>query len=444
MEAELNSRTPGVNRARAPEKATLSSDARSLSSPTTRPPPNLTNPSHPCLVRCKSIKPLAITKLSVSPVPRLLSLQRRRVCPSARGRPLGRRRRLLRRACGRIHHLRGAPPASLPTPSSFSVPPSRPPPRTPVPTDAQSGDYTLLAASLSPLLSPGPFSARSASPSPLIVAWVLELERPSPRGPPLPAPLGGVRVQARIRRPALAVRRARPWVLLPSSSLPSPIEEGECSPIEYAAADADEKEQENGCTYFPPTPRTPHHQGQNEHGEQRALRSRWSSSTLSSVHSAHAHVHAPRSPRTFAFAGQYFPFAAPAAYPPRANLGRALGGKKGKGKRLTAADVARISGEQDKPEQRIHATAQFASYPYSPSFYPYSASPASAALYAAYTAQRPPRRRASAASSSRSDSSVWNSEQSESGHSEFSVASAGGEGEGGLRGKPIPVGLFLR
>ncbi|KAJ6599847.1 hypothetical protein DFH09DRAFT_1504069 [Mycena vulgaris] len=259
-------------------------------------------------------------------------------------------------------------------------------------------------------------------------------------------------------------------------SSPSPIEVGECSPIEYAATAADENEQSDedgaqaGYADFPSTP--PEHEQ-----ELRALHSRWSSSTLSSVHSTSVHAHAPRSPRTFAFARRYFPSASPAkaaakpaAYPSRVRK-KAAGKKavgKGKGKRLTAADVRVLglgsatpftsSSSSSSPASTstpsssasVHlplqtpAIAPFAPYPH-----PYSVPPPllpspfpSTAFHAAYTTQRSPRRRAfTASASSRSSSSVRHSGLSESGQSECS-ASAGGEG--GLRRKPIPVGLFLR
>ncbi|KAJ6599884.1 hypothetical protein DFH09DRAFT_1355913 [Mycena vulgaris] len=517
------------------------SDSGSLSSPATTPSPSPTIAAHsvPCLARCKSIKPLTITKRNASPPPppaespaptestpeqqveelweddddfyaahagtfitlaaplppsfpassssahASTSRSRREsvVLPGPAPTPS------LHRASVRLSRTifiptRPPPPppiiTSLPLPSLYStaslaVPPSRPPPRTPIPTDAQSGDYTLLAASLSPLLSPGPFSARSASPSPSSspsssssAHRLAALLSPPPARQFVAEP-HGVPSDVDDEWEEYESEHAYGDVPLsplvapaPASSSPSPIEDGECSPIEYAAADADENEDEQPA-YFPPTPRTPHH------GE-RVLRSRWSSSTLSSVHSAHAH--APRSPRTFAFARRYFPSASPAKiavkpmYPARA--GKKPAGK-GKGKRLTAADVrvlglgsaapssssssssspasAATSTAPTSPSSflalQTPATAQFASYPYPPS----PASPPSAALYAAYTTQRSPRRRASTASassrsSSRSSSSAWHSGQSESGHSDFSVASAGGEG--GLRRKPIPVGLFLR
>ncbi|KAJ6599870.1 hypothetical protein DFH09DRAFT_1504139 [Mycena vulgaris] len=237
----------------------------------------------------------------------------------------------------------------LPSRSSLAVPPSRAPPRTPVPTDAQSGNSTVLAASLSPLLSPEPFSARSPSPSPssspslssnahCLAALLSPPPAAEPHGVPSDVDDEWDEWHASNDVPFSPLVAPAPA----SSSSPSPIE-GECSPIEYAAAAADENEQLNedgaqaGYAYFPPTP-LEHEQ------EPRALHSPWSSSTLFSVRSARAH--APRSPSTFAFARRYVPSASPAkaavkpaACPSLANVGRALGGKKGKGKRLTATAV---------------------------------------------------------------------------------------------------------
>ncbi|KAJ7309983.1 hypothetical protein DFH08DRAFT_899056, partial [Mycena albidolilacea] len=96
--------------------------------------------------------------------------------------------------------------------------------------------------------------------------------------------------------------------------------------------------------------------------EQRALRSRWSSSTLSSVHSAHAHGRrspgVASSPKTFAFARaagvrryMHFPKSPSASKPKPKPMGSATvlstpkrGKGKGKGgKRLTVEDVCVIS-----------------------------------------------------------------------------------------------------
>ncbi|KAJ6599854.1 hypothetical protein DFH09DRAFT_1303218 [Mycena vulgaris] len=140
-----------------------------------------------------------------------------------------------------------------------------------------------------------------------------------------------------------------------------------------------------------PSSRPPHayddDQGQNENGEQRALRLRWSS-TLSSVHSAHEHV--PRSSRTFVFARRYFPR-------PRRPLQNLLcilrvwGGRR-RGRRREAPDGGgsrlRLCSPPPPPSSSPsqHRDRVVRLVPYSPS----PASPPSAALYAAYTTHVPP------------------------------------------------------
>ncbi|KAJ7106208.1 hypothetical protein C8R44DRAFT_327020 [Mycena epipterygia] len=180
----------------------------------------------------------------------------------------------------------------------------------------------------------------------------------------------------------------------------------------------------------------------------RELRSRWSTSTLSSVYSSHAHSHSPVSPKTFAL-GRYLPRirsnSLRAANAVR-TMGRVeLGGTRNgyakpmgtakRGKRLTVADVCVVRFSEPvsvrptatfDPVSPVPRTpgVQWASYPApaSPSPRPHSHRPShsytavtpstpstpgpTSALYTAYTTQRSPRRRVSTASrSSSSDSS---------------------------------------
>ncbi|KAJ7836482.1 hypothetical protein B0H14DRAFT_3870782 [Mycena olivaceomarginata] len=180
--------------------------------------------------------------------------------------------------------------------------------------------------------------------------------------------------------------------------------------------------------------------------EQRALRSRWSSSTLSSVHSAHAHGRrspgVASSPKTFAFARaagvrryMHFP-KSPSAKPKPKPMGSATvlstpdrkqGRGKG-GKRLTVEDVCVIS------------PAPAPAPPASPA--PVSATPTPTC---GATANAPRQRwsYSSRASSSRAAPSPSGSE-SDSGHSDSDCGSECSEGSTGMRRKPIPVGLFLR
>ncbi|KAJ6523444.1 hypothetical protein DFH09DRAFT_1330080 [Mycena vulgaris] len=339
----------------------------------------------------------------------------------------------------------------------ISIParPSSPPPPIVTSLLLPSGDYTHLAASrlgpfqrvprrLAALLSPPPAAEPHGVPSDVDNEWE-EYQSEHAYDDVQLSPLVALHLRPRpppLRRPPPPLR-------------PPPFADREEAGGRGAA----------GVRILLPTPR------EHEH-EPRVLRSRWSSSTLSSMYSAHAHAHAPRSPWTFAFARRCFPSASPAKvaatpmYPAR--VGKEAVGK-GKGKRLTAADVRVLGPGSTTPSLQLQL--QLASIYFHPQLVCVRAvhllalprppnardravrllplpsspvSPPSAALYAAYTTQRSPRRRSprrrapTASASSRSESSAGHS-----GHSECS-ASAGGEGEGGLRRKPIPVGLFLR
>ncbi|KAJ7908671.1 hypothetical protein B0H13DRAFT_2016199 [Mycena leptocephala] len=213
------------------------------------------------------------------------------------------------------------------------------------------------------------------------------------------------------------------------------------------------------------TSTSPPHQERAPAPQTPVLRSRWSSSTLSSMHSAHAR--SPASPKTFSFARRYFPKAKspspsksaayPRAHPKPMGTATVVNPKKRKGgKRLTVDDVLIIgrppaptsvpplslgAAAPVTPATPYSASAQWAAYPASPAPCAMDANTPSPALYAAYTTQRGPRRRASTASSrsawSYSSSSPSASGGSDSGHSDTSTGS-------GLRRKPIPVEMFLR
>ncbi|KAJ7794527.1 hypothetical protein B0H14DRAFT_3556761 [Mycena olivaceomarginata] len=229
-----------------------------------------------------------------------------------------------------------------------------------------------------------------------------------------------------------------------------------------------------------------------------ALRSRWSSSTLSSIHSAHA---AAASPRTFSFRGarRYFPLPSPkkraapkssapafastsmAPYAnPRAHarpMGSAAAAPpRKKQRKLTVADVqvphllpvvghppatpsvlASACAAPDvfsTPMTPATPSGQWAAYPAAPppapALRPIGA--ASEALYAAYTTQRSPRRRVSNASSASgwsapsrgASSSSSGSGCSDSGYAPSECGSAVSGASAGLRRKPIPVAMFLR
>ncbi|KAJ7079454.1 hypothetical protein B0H15DRAFT_158785 [Mycena belliarum] len=435
-----------------------SSDSGSVSSAATTPAASPVAETHPCVARCQSIKPLTIKKRVASPAPssdshddawedddEYYAAQARAfitlspplppsfplAAPTARNREStiipspAPHRASVRLSRAITIPTRPPPPppivTSSPSSSCCSTRSARPPPRTPVPTDAQSGDYgaygALLSALSSPLLSalpPAPFasspsSSASSSPRTRLAA----LLSPTPHGTP--------------EVPSDVADSADEWEEewdtayddVPLSPLVAPAPCASSPPPSPIAA-------LEVPAYFPPTPvALARAQKALPPTPAPALRSRWSTSTLASVHSAHAR--APASPRApaFAFARRYFP-QGPAK---TAVLGTASLGKKakatgrGKGRRLTPADVRVVGlGRDATPTPPTPASAQYASYP----------APPTPALYAAYTTQRSPKRRASLAHSSGASSS---------GHSE--AGSDCSEGAG-IKRKPIPVGLFLR
>ncbi|CAK5275243.1 unnamed protein product [Mycena citricolor] len=211
------------------------------------------------------------------------------------------------------------------------------------------------------------------------------------------------------------------------------------------------------------------------------LKSRWSSSTLSSINSAQD---AP-SPKTFnSFASRYFPSSTSshssskksAHQSPKSPLSVSFSPKNLKRKtakrRITAADVVIVrpatsgslmaavsSTATATATSPVSPNGQWASYPTSPKLPPvirpaptkeykeFKDVPLSPALVTAYTTQRSPRRRTSNASAwsfghprSASSSGCSSSGMSDCG-SEITSSSTSSSG---LRRKPIPVEMFLR
>ncbi|KAF7348676.1 hypothetical protein MVEN_01386400 [Mycena venus] len=399
---------------------------------------------------------------------------------------------------------------------------TRPPPKTPVPMDALStpwsGDYTAYA----PLFTPSP-SADSSSSSTSSRLDAL-LSPPAPRR--FPAEAQGVPSDVDADddgewEECTYDEFGSGFDDVPLSPLvasaPSPDTE-EVSPV--LAVERNEAEAGDKWTFPPsplprpfpihglaPPPRAPRNSGSlsSRSSPPRAhlrpvliilhrayrnappprrppvLRSRWSSSTLSSIHSAHAR--SPASPKTFSFARRYFnPHSKVAKSPRTKAYPKPMGSatvlsppkKRKGGKRLTVEDVlivgrppapaptdvlaappppttttkpfsfSALSPASATPATPYSTTAQWAAYPASPVPAPPLQSP-SPALYAAYTTQRSPRRRASNASTSAWSYSSRSSEASppgstcggsDSGHSDTSTGS-------GLRRKPIPLEIFF-
>ncbi|KAJ7635406.1 hypothetical protein FB45DRAFT_1057241 [Roridomyces roridus] len=388
-------------------------------------------------------------------------------------------------------HSRSASGYEIPNfsrPTSVRPPPSRPPPRTPVPCDASDDfDFALEDyAAYAPLFEAQSSTSSSRNShfpaeaqgvpsdveqddweeddvayvydnelpiSPLVAASPVSPIAPSSPGPdsPLPSPSPARKAkwaavlgveQPRAASPAPSVSPVVPpyqgWHPRPRASVLRAALARE--PILPAPAAAP-------STSSPQT--SP------------VLRSRWSSSTLSSVHSAHGR--SPRSPispspkSNFSFARRYFPShsqspKSPASKSPRApkpkpkpiGTSQALyhrpAGRnpKLKTKSLTVADVMVVgrpaetcvlAGACMSPDVFTSASAQYASYPPSPS----------PALTMAM--QRSPRRRERplSSASSTSSSSAWSPASASDVASECST----GSGEG-LRRKPIPLEIFLR
>ncbi|KAJ7745753.1 hypothetical protein B0H16DRAFT_1558097 [Mycena metata] len=308
----------------------------------------------------------------------------------------------------------------LNTPDSAQTP-ARPPPKTPLPTDAWSGDYTAFASILSASIPSSPSSSSSSS-------RLAALLSPAPRFPPeaqsVPSDVDADFEGEEGEWEECDLEFDGEYEELPLSP-PGATSLPPVSPVIHVEAPLDqvevEQEQdEEGRWTFPPSPLSPALASPNVSVRSRssrmttspALRSRWSSSTLSSMHSAHAQV---SSPKTFSFARRYLP--KPAAFAPSAwssatgkspkspaassYYSRFNPVKVGKGKRgrLTAADVrvqlaistspasttssspasststSRSALSPTTPATPYSAPAQWAAYPASPapsSFFPTS------------------------------------------------------------------------
>ncbi|KAJ7683406.1 hypothetical protein B0H17DRAFT_1205110 [Mycena rosella] len=257
-----------------------SSTSGSDSSAPTTPAASPTSATHPCVARCKTIKPLTIIKRAASPLPlSQLALEddefyaahaRAFITLSPRLPPSFPMSPVTSRACRESLVLPAPAPASVRLSRGSSIRARAPPPPPPriitscagSPTsghaDALSGDYGAYASLLSALSlsgpAPAPFpsrspSPRSSTPVPQDVRWFLT----SPCDEEVPL------------SPLIAPA--------PSSSAPSSIEgrdeedDDALSPIEYALPDSD-TESAHAC--MPPTPPPK---------EQSGLRSRWSLSS---------------------------------------------------------------------------------------------------------------------------------------------------------------------
>ncbi|KAJ7148107.1 hypothetical protein C8R43DRAFT_1108135 [Mycena crocata] len=423
---------------------------------------------------------------------------------------------------------RAPPPPSLVTSHSSSSSASasvpavsrpRPPPRTPVPTDTRSGDYSSYSPGSSPTSvdSPSSSPASSSSSSSSRLDSLLSPPPAPARTSCVPEDVDGdegcwedLDLDLELEQhqhqhdeydgyedvPLSALLVPAPSSVSSTSSTPSPPSPNASDPGSSPSPDV---LQDAGKQWtFPPSPLAPPSITVDDRTPAPALRSRWSSSTLSSLHSAHA----PRSPKSFAFARRYLSLkspntkletfsAPPSAFVPA--LKRAARGKGKNRKKLTVADVLVVRPPPcspppvpTTPTPTTPPSAQWAAYPASLSLtppVPSTPSTASPALYAAYMTQRSPRRHASTSSSnvslagwtgdtSESDSdlhspyslytpapargshSAWSSagsvlsaegSGSDAGHSECSAGSTSGSGSGsGLKRKPIPVEMFLR
>ncbi|KAK7059862.1 hypothetical protein R3P38DRAFT_3168313 [Favolaschia claudopus] len=426
----------------------------------------------------------------------------------------------------------------LPSPKSSLYASPRPPPRTPVPTDALSGDYSGYAYEFE---GASPTSAFSSRPSPM----------------PSPTPSTSTSQTARLasllspppsRQPAVpsdVEDDDDAWVEEGSSHSHSHSDFDFNDDLEYLEPRVIYGDDEFDDIALSPCPQSRSCSGASGVGiaggvEGRAkrmsiyrdnlnvdelplppyrgwhhpastspaaptpvLRSRWSSSTLSSVRSAHAR--SPTSPLAKGFAlRRYFHGASSSS--PKAKrreqakkmktkpkpmgsatiLSPTSSKKSGSKKRLTVEDVLIIRPQPELPALAsaclTPASAQWATYPSTPSpspkkqpFLSLAPAPSNAhlrsvsasssapgeretALYTAYRTQRSPRRRASNAScrSAGTESSGWSYSTSSSSSSSASPSpsprragsdsgcSDVSEGGEGLRRKPIPVEMFIR
>ncbi|KAJ7683410.1 hypothetical protein B0H17DRAFT_1074117 [Mycena rosella] len=351
-----------------------SSTSGSDSSAPTTPAASPTSATHSCVARCKTIKPLTIVKRAVSPLPssqvaledddefyaahaRAFITLSPRLPPSFPTSPVtsrARRESLVLPAAppasvrlSRTSSIRARTPPPPPpriitscagSPASGHAEPAtprqpaRPPPRTPLPTDALSGDYGAYAPLLSALSLSGPAPAPlpSRSPSPRSSTPVPQDVRASGKD--------WARDEWFLTSPCDEEAPLSP-LIAPApcpSAPPSPISEYDDapSPIEYALPDSD-TESAHACT--PPTPPPK---------EQSGPRSRWSFSS--------EHVHSP-APSGFALR-RYFrsPSPSPSPSPPKSKSSGASGSREGaagkdragatkRARRLTPADVLVIT-----------------------------------------------------------------------------------------------------
>ncbi|KAJ7258368.1 hypothetical protein B0H12DRAFT_1070195 [Mycena haematopus] len=315
-----------------------------MSSAPTTPTPSPTVQNYAAkLVRCKTIKPLIITKRSASPSSSALPAAPRLdeqedddneyyathaagfitltppLPPSFPASALFSRRESAIVPAPATSQLSPlgiiTPPSSGPSHSRSRSPhthhATRPPPRTPVPTDALSGDYTAYAPAPRLLLTPSRISASSVPYDVSEDGWEYDDDDDDDAEEELPL------------SPLLTA-----------------------SPPSSPDADTDAGDRRS----FPPPPPSPSpsspsscsspHQPSPQHP---ALRSRWSASTLSSVRPP------SRSPKTFAFARRYFRAPRSASVhpdskpPPKTKPPPPPKTKKGTRTRLTVKDVLAIA-----------------------------------------------------------------------------------------------------
>ncbi|KAF7315419.1 hypothetical protein MIND_00056700 [Mycena indigotica] len=331
------------------------------------------------VIRCKSIKPLTVSKRSVSPVPTLSSEEEDDVYYAAHARGYITLRRSSSLTTQAMHResavimpvsrrfsIPSRPPPPPPIDTSvpnFSRPTAvladRPPPRTPVPTDAWSGDYTdATSFTASPSISssgsssPFSFSAASTSPSTSLDALL------SPPQPQFPVESQSIPMDADDWEEC-AFDEDDVFHDIPLSPSPSPLSLG-APAIESICVPEPKSAGSPSFSEYTPSPRP----RLSSHSQQ--LRSRWSSSTLSSVHSGRGAT----SPKTFAFARRYLRvktptlnLRSPSTPSPKPSPKRRSGKK-----RLTAKDVVVMhpqqrSGLESPPPP---STAQTDGYPSSP------------------------------------------------------------------------------
>ncbi|KAJ7276861.1 hypothetical protein C8J57DRAFT_1310589, partial [Mycena rebaudengoi] len=343
----------------------------------------------------------------------------------------------------------------------------RPAPRTPVPSDVRNSgtdcDAHARASAESPFSAPVPSQVLSpARPSLPLLHMPVQASPLSALLSPAPAfPKEQQGVPANVDEyeewleenegayeevPLSPLLVASPSSSSSSSTLPSPTPPS-LSPVQH-------DEMPQSAAVYDTDHDTEYERPRSiRHHPHPQLKSKWSSSTLSSVHSAHA----PMSPR--GLARRYFPLASPSAFKyPKGRFGslrgKAAGGaaRKGTGKRLTTSDiqiVGRPAAESPVVEtvsRKVKweapavlssllspTTAALPNFPTSPS----PSSPSTSPFYASHTTAptHGPRRRAST-------SSNWS--YSSSAHSSDSGCSAASDGSriSGLRRKPIPVEMF--